>query len=90
MITGTARTRGVAVEVHPGGALSSITLSDRALTLGPRDLAATIVDAIAEATAQANRRTENALNVALTVLGFDTDAVLVERVESTTPQSWRL
>jgi hypothetical protein len=89
-ITGTARAPGVTVEVLPGGALSSITLSDRALAGGPRVLAATILDAVAEATALANQRTRHALGVALTGLGLDSDAALTERAEATTPRTWRV
>jgi DNA-binding protein YbaB len=91
-ITGEARAhRGaIAVEVFPGGALSSITLSDRALALDRRELAASILDAVAEATALANERTKHALRDALTGLGLDSDPALLERVEATTPQTWRL
>jgi hypothetical protein len=89
-ITGTARSRGVAVAVHPGGALAAITLSPQALALGTRELAATIVGTVAEAAALANQRTRHALGVALTVLGLDSDATLVEQAEATTPPTWRL
>jgi hypothetical protein len=89
-IVGTARKSGVAVEVYPGGALSSITLSEHALALGTKQLAASVLGAIAEATALANQRTKHALGDALTVLGFDSDAELVELVEATTPDSWRV
>jgi hypothetical protein len=91
-ITGDARAhRGaIAVEVFPGGALSSITLSDRALGLGARELAASILDTVAEATALANERTKHALRDALTGLGLDSEPALVERVEATTPETWRL
>jgi DNA-binding protein YbaB len=96
-ITGTARRPGVAVEVFPGGALSEITLSARALDLGARHLAGSILDAVREATAQANQRTKNALGAALAglgdreleVLGLRQDDALTERVEATTPQTWR-
>jgi DNA-binding protein YbaB len=89
-IVGTARKGGVTVEVYPGGALSSITLSEHALTLGTRELAASVLGAVAEAAAQANQRTKHALGDALTVLGYDSDAELVELVEATTPDSWRV
>jgi hypothetical protein len=91
-ITGTAVAhRGaIAVEVFPGGALSSIALSERALSLGTRTLAAGILDAVAEATARANQRTKHALRDALTGLGLDSDPTLLERVEATTPETWRL
>jgi hypothetical protein len=87
-ITGTARTRGVAVEVFPGGALSALTLSLAALALGPRELATSIVDTVAAATAAANQRTTHALGVALSVLGLETTSPMVERAESTTPETW--
>ena len=91
-ITGTAQAhRGaIAVRVFPGGALSSITLSDRALSLGVHQLSASILDAVAEATASANERTKHALRDALTGLGLDSDPALIERVEATTPDTWRL
>lgn len=89
-ITGTARARGITVEVHPGGALSSLTLSPAALALGTRELAASIVDTVAAATAAANQRTTHALGVALSVLGLESDRTAVERAESTTPQTWAL
>lgn len=91
-ITGTAAgQRGaIAVEVYPGGALSSITLTDSALRLGPRLLAASILATVAEATAQANQRTKHALRDALSGLGLDSDPALIERVESTTPETWRV
>lgn len=91
-ITGTAGAhRGaVLVEVHPGGALCSLTLSDRALALGAGELAASILDAVAEATALANQRTRHALCDALGVLGMDSEPAIVERVEATTPRTWRI
>ena len=91
-ITGSAAVhRGaIAVEVFPGGALSRITLSDRALALGRRELSAGILDAVAEATALANQRTKHALRDALAGLGLDSDPVLIERVEATTPETWRV
>jgi DNA-binding protein YbaB len=91
-ITGTAQAhRGaIAVTVFPGGALSSITLSERALSLGPRALATSILDTVEEATALANQRTKHALRDALTGLGLDSDPALIERAEATTPDTWRL
>jgi DNA-binding protein YbaB len=91
-ITGSAAAQrgAIAVEVFPGGALSSITLTDRALSLGARLLAASILNTVAEATAQANQRTKHALRDALSGLGLDADPVLVERVEATTPETWRV
>jgi DNA-binding protein YbaB len=90
-ITGSARRGGVAVEVHPGGALSSITVSERDLALGGRALAAAILAAVADATAVANQRTKHALHDALSAVGLDSlDAGVVERAESTTPDTWRI
>ncbi|OLF08669.1 hypothetical protein BLA60_21845 [Actinophytocola xinjiangensis] len=64
-ITGNTTTNGVTVEVHPGGALSSLTLTPTALTLDPTTLATTIVRAVTEATDQADRRAGQALRAAL-------------------------
>jgi hypothetical protein len=89
-IVGTARKAGIAVEVYPGGALSSITLTEHALAAGTRALALSILGAVTEATAVANQRTRHALGDVLTTLGFDADAELVELVEATTPDSWRV
>lgn len=88
---------GVRVEVYPGGALSSLSLDRRALALGSGDLAAGILAAVNEATAVANQRTKAALRDALdglgeqelALLGLDQDVALTERVESTTPDTWR-
>jgi DNA-binding protein YbaB len=96
-ITGRASAAGVTVEVHPGGAMSSLSLDGRALAQGPDRLAAAIVAAVAEATAVANQRTKNALRGALgdlgeaelAVLGLHQEADLTERAEATTPQSWK-
>jgi YbaB/EbfC DNA-binding family protein len=98
-ITATATTaRGaVTVRVHPGGALSELTLAAPAFGLGPSGLAAAILDAVRQATALANQRTKHALDAVLAglgdpdrvILGLDQDAALTERAEATTPQSWR-
>lgn len=93
----TAHDGAITVEVAPGGALSSISLSDKAIELGARALAAAVRDAIDEATARANQRTKSALRDALTgldhrdlaILGLDQDDALTERVEATTPSTWR-
>jgi len=97
-ITGSRTTGGVTVEVHPGGALSSLALTRAALALGPDALAATIIGAVAEAAAVANQRTRHALRHALdgltdrelTALGLHQDAELTELAESTTPDTWRV
>jgi type VI protein secretion system component VasA len=87
--------RRITVEVQPGGALSSLALTERALSLGGTALAAAILDAVAEATALANQRVRHALRTAvaepeLVALGLISDAALVERVECTTPDTWRV
>ncbi|HET9138739.1 hypothetical protein [Actinophytocola sp.] len=91
-ITATARRHGdaVVVEVHPGGALAALTLSDRARALGAAGLAETIVDAVAEATALANQRTRHELGEALTRLRMAGDADRAEQAEATTPATWRV
>lgn len=89
-IVGTARKAGVEVEVYPGGALSAITLAEPALALGTGELAASILDAVAEATALANQRTKHALGEVLSRLGMHSDAELVELVEATMPNTWRV
>lgn len=95
-ITATARTPHdtVIVQVHPGGALHSLTLSRQAPALGGHALAAAIVAAVAEATARANQRTKHALGDdfgdVLTTLRLPTDPTLAERAEDTTPTTWRL
>lgn len=93
-IKGAATSRGVSVEVHPGGAMTALTMTPAALDLGATRLAATIVDAVAAATAQANQRTKHALRAALTgldlsVVGLSHSADLTEQVESTVPDTWR-
>jgi hypothetical protein len=98
-ITGSATGAGggIRVEVFPGGALSSLTLDRRAVGLGARALSAALLAAVDEATAVANQRTKAALRDALeglgeqelTLLGLNQDGTLTERVESTTPDSWR-
>lgn len=93
-IKGAATQRGVTVEVHPGGALSALTLTPAALDVGASVLASTVVAAVASATAQANQRTKHALREALTgldlsALGLSQSDVLTEQVESTVPNTWR-
>ncbi len=96
-ITGAAGSGGIRVEVHPGGALSSLSLDRRAMALGSRGLSAAILAAVGEATAIANQRTKAALREALdglgedelALLGLHQDAEETERAESTEPRSWR-
>jgi len=93
-IKGASSRRGVSVEVHPGGALSALALTPAALDLGAAVLAATVVETVASATAQANQRTKHALRTALdgldlSALGLSHSGALTEQVESTVPDTWR-
>jgi type VI protein secretion system component VasA len=87
-------TTGVTTEVYPGGTLASLSLTARALALGPTLLATTILATVAEATAVANQRAKNALTglseAEFAVLGLNQDQELIERAESTTPETWRV
>lgn len=94
-IKGAATLRGVTVEVCPGGALAALTLSQSAVDQGATALAGTVVEAIAQATAQANQRTKHALHEALAgvdaaALGLTQSETLTEQAESTVPDTWRL
>ncbi|WP_424185093.1 hypothetical protein ACOBQX_24815 [Actinokineospora sp. G85] len=89
-ITGAAGTRDVEVRVHPGGALADLRVEESALRQGGQALAATLLDLVARATAEADARAANALGpqvAAAAGLGADPD--LAEAVEATTPDSWR-
>ncbi|MFI7674408.1 YbaB/EbfC family DNA-binding protein [Actinophytocola sp. NPDC049390] len=93
-IRGTATVRGVTAEVCPGGAMAGLGLTRSALDHGAAALAATVVEAVAMATAQANQRTKHALRAALTgvdpsLLGLAQAESLTERAESTVPDTWR-
>lgn len=93
-IRGAATLRGVTAEVCPGGALAGLTLSQQAVDQGATALAATVVETIAMATAQANQRTRHALRAALTgvdpaTLGLTQSEALTEQAESTVPSTWR-
>ncbi|MDQ3790774.1 MAG: YbaB/EbfC family DNA-binding protein [Actinomycetota bacterium] len=93
-IRGAATVRGVTAEVCPGGALAGLTLTRSALDQGAAALAATVVEAVATATAQANQRTKHALRSALAgvdpaLLGLTQSDTLTERIESTVPDTWR-
>lgn len=86
-IKGDATLRGVTVSVHPGGALASLELSRTALAQGPSALASTVLEAVAAATASANKETRKALALAgadLSVLGP------VEEPDFTVPDTWRV
>jgi hypothetical protein len=96
-ITGSAADRGIRVEVYPGGALSSLSLDRRAMSLGSQGLSSAILAAVNDATAVANQRTKAALRDALdglgeqdlSTLGLTQENALTERAEATTPDSWR-
>jgi DNA-binding protein YbaB len=96
-ITGSASDRGIRVEVYPGGALSSLSLDRRAMSLGSQGLSAAILATVNDATAVANQRTKAALRDALnglgeqelSTLGLTQENALTERAEATTPDSWR-
>jgi hypothetical protein len=96
-IVGAAADRGIRVEVYPGGAMSSLSLDRRAMSLGSQGLSAAILGAVNEATAVANQRTKAALRAALdglgeqelSTLGLTQDVATTERAEATTPDSWR-
>lgn len=96
-ITGAATDRGIRVEVYPGGAMSSLSLDRRAMSLGSSELSTAILAAVNHATAVANQRTKAALRAALdglgedelTTLGLNQDVALTEQAEATTPDSWR-
>ncbi len=91
-IEGTATLRGVTVSVHPGGALSSLTLSPKALAQAPAELAAAVLAAavlaaVATATDAADKRTRRAL----AAVGADLSVLApVEEPETTVPESWRV
>jgi DNA-binding protein YbaB len=96
-ITGHTADRGIRVEVYPGGALASLSLDRRAMSLGSQGLSAAILAAVNDATAVANQRTKAALRDALdglgeqelSTLGLTQENALTERAEATTPDSWR-
>jgi hypothetical protein len=91
-ITGSAGTRDVQVEVHPGGALAALRITEQALRRGGPALAETLLSLVRRATAEADQRARHGLSLddrAADVLGLTTDADLTEAVETTTPDSWR-
>lgn len=86
-ITGDATLRGVTVSVHPGGSLAELSLTREALAQGPEALAATVLSAVATATAEADSRARKTLALAgadLSVLGP------IEEPDFTVPDTWRL
>jgi hypothetical protein len=93
-IKGAATLRGVTAEVCPGGALAGLTLSQQAVDQGATALAATVLEAVSLATAQANQRTKHALRSALAgldpaALGLTQSESMTEQAESTVPDTWR-
>jgi DNA-binding protein YbaB len=94
-MTGVARAAdgSVRLTVAPGGALRALEIRPAALDLGARHLADTILALAKVATAQANQRAGQLLGdlptVSLAALGCTVDPALVERVESTMPDTWR-
>jgi hypothetical protein len=98
-VYGTARSANgsVKVVVGPGGVLRSVELTAAALDDGPSSLAAAVLAVTRVATAEANQRMRNRLRAELTglpadsvrALGFTDDSDVVDRVESTVPDTWR-
>ncbi|RLK61483.1 hypothetical protein [Actinokineospora cianjurensis] len=80
--TATARAHGVEATVHPGGILSSLSITTSALRRP--DLATVILTVIDQATAEANTRIHHLLNGAdPTLLGLPTPA-------PQPPETWRV
>jgi hypothetical protein len=94
MLTAGARRDGVSVEVAPGGALRSLSLTPEALRRGGAALARTILGLVDEAAAQAGERAKHALGELsadeFASLGLAHDEALTETAESTTPDTWRV
>ncbi|MFD1151196.1 YbaB/EbfC family DNA-binding protein [Saccharothrix hoggarensis] len=82
--------RGISVEVGPGGGLRDLVLDARSLRLGPSGLANAILGLVDTATARANARARYAVGDDVAALGLDVEAKLVESVEETTPETWRV
>ena len=92
MITGNAHDpdTGIAVEVGPGGGLRDLVLDPRSLRLGQSGLARAILALVDTATARANARARHVVGDDVAALGLDVRARLVESVEDTTPETWRV
>jgi len=91
----TDRVNAIGVDVGPGGTLRALTLTDRSLRLGREELAEAILGLIGKATARANQRARLELrgkvgDAELDLLGLTVPPELVEVVESTTPDTWRV
>ncbi|MEU4443007.1 YbaB/EbfC family DNA-binding protein [Actinosynnema sp. NPDC050801] len=81
---------GISVEVGPGGGLRDLVLDSRSLRLGQSGLARAILALVDTATARANARARHAIGDDAAALGLDVRAPLVESVEDTTPETWRV
>lgn len=95
MISGKASdpATGTSVTVSPGGGLCGLTLTQKSIRLGRRELAAAILGLVDRATAEANLRAGCEFGLSrgeLEMLGMGVDARLVDAVESTTPATWRV
>ena len=80
---------GIAVEVGPGGGLRGLTFDTRSLRLGPGGLARAVLALVDTATARANARAQRELGD-LSALGLSVQERMVESVEDTTPETWRV
>ncbi|SER37631.1 hypothetical protein [Actinokineospora terrae] len=80
--TATARAHGVEATVHPGGILSSLSITTSALRRP--DLATLIFTVVDQATAEANHRIHHLLN------GVDPTLLGLPATEPPTPQTWRV
>ncbi|QQQ80798.1 YbaB/EbfC family DNA-binding protein [Saccharothrix sp. 6-C] len=81
---------GIAVEVGPGGGLRELALDSRSVRLGQTGLARAILALVDTATARANARARHEVGDDVSALGLDVRAKLVESVEDTTPETWRV
>lgn len=80
---------GISVEVGPGGGLRDLVLDARSLRLGQARLAEAILELVDTATARANVRVQRAVGD-VSALGLAVETRVVESVEDTTPETWRV
>jgi hypothetical protein len=80
---------GIAVEVGPGGGLTDLVLDSRSLRLGPSRLAEAVLALVDTATARANARVQRTVGD-VSALGLGVETRMVESVEDTTPETWRV
>lgn len=80
---------GIAVQVGPGGGLRGLVLDSRSLRLGPSGLAAAVLALVDTATARANVRVQRSVGD-VSALGLRVEVSVVESVEDTTPETWRV